>query len=345
MDAKGTYSYTHSSGKDIFQFELKNSKGTAIGITNWGAIINYFKLIKKSGDVNDIVHGFYELKDYLGEQYLAQYPWFGCVVGRYANRIDHAKFELDGKEFHLSKNNGEHQLHGGAGGFDRRVWDLKQMDDNGRWIELNYLSIDGEEGYPGNLQVTVRYEISENNEFSFTLTATTDQATPVNLTQHSYFNLNNNKGTIHNHRIRLYCSRSLDQHELVATGEISDVKNTPYDFRNGKLLSEGLAGIDEYDKSFVRDGKGYGLAAEAHCDDSKTHLFIYTEEPVVHFYSGKWTPIVPGKDGIIYGPFSGFCMETHKHPNAVNIPHFPNTILRPGEQYRQKTVWKVVVDD
>jgi aldose 1-epimerase len=340
----GTYSYTHPSGKDIYQYELKNKKGTTVGITNWGAIINYFRIKKSNGEINDIVHGFTELKDYLGETYLSQYPWFGCVVGRYANRIANACFELDGKEYHLTKNNGPHQLHGGPGGFDRRAWDFVGQGMNGSsWIEFKYLSVDGEEGFPGNLETFVKYELNENDEFTYTLTAVTDQPTPVNLTQHSYFNLNNNKGTIHNHDLKLYCSNTIDQDEtLVATGRISDVDNTPFDFRELRSIGEGLEHIDEYDKSFIRDQKGYGLAAELHCSESGTHLYVYTTEPVVHFYSGKWTPKVEGKDGIIYGPFSALCLETHKPTNAVNIPQFPNTILRPGDQYYQKTMWKVV---
>lgn len=341
---QGTYNYTHPSGKDVFQYQLKNKKGTTVGITNWGAIINYFRVKKSNGEINDIVHGFDNLKDYLGETYLAQYPWFGCVVGRCANRIGNGSFELDGKKYELTKNDGPHQLHGGAGGFDRRVWDfVEQGEDPAQWIELKYLSVDGEEGYPGNMEVTLRYELSDEDELIYTLTANTDRATVVNLTQHTYFNLNNSKGTIHDHDIRLYCSKTLDQDEkLVATGGISEVENTPFDFRNIKSIGEGLSHIDEYDKSFVRDEQGFGLAAEAHCIESGTHLFIYTTEPIVHFYSGKWTPLVKGKDGIQYGPFTGFCLETHIHPNAVNIPHFPNTILRPGEEYRQKTVWRVI---
>lgn len=324
----------------IFQYEIRNKKGTRVGVTNWGAIINYFKLIKKDGEINDIVHGFYDLNDYLGEKYLSQYPWFGCVVGRYANRICNASFELDGKTYQLTKNDGQHQLHGGAGGFDRRIWDIVEINDS--CIELKYLSQDGEEGYPGNLEVHVRYELSDDDELSYILTATCDKACPVNLTQHTYFNLNNNQGTIHDHEMRIYASQTIDQDaSLVATGILSGVTGTPYDFNNWTRIGDGLKKIPEYDKSFIRDEKGFGLAAEVRCEKSGILLQVYTSEPVVHFYSGKWTPEVIGKDGIRYGPFSGFCLETHMHTNAVNIPHFPDTVLRPGETYFQKTVWKV----
>lgn len=337
----GIINYTNDAGSTIYQYELKNKKGTSVGITNWGAIINYFKIIKKDRGVNDIVHGFYDLKDYLGEKYLSQYPWFGCVVGRYANRIRNASFELDGKIYQLTSNNNGHQLHGGSGGFDRRVWNLVETKDN--WIELKYHSADGEEGYPGNLDVLVRYELSDEDELSYTLSSTCDQACPVNFTQHTYFNLNNNQGTIHDHDIRIISSKTIDQDkELVATGSISNVDGTTFDLREWTRIGDGLKEMDEYDKSFIRDEKGYGLAAELSSFKSGILLQVYTTEPVVHFYSGKWTPQVKGKDGITYGPFSGLCLETHVHPNAVNIPVFPNTVLRPGETYRQKTVWKVI---
>ena len=259
--------------------------------------------------------------------------------------IKYAEFELDGKKYFLSKNNGNEILHGGPGGFDRRVWHLVAFGENPNpFLELKYLSADGEEGFPGNLETVIRFELNNKNELSYQYKATCDQPTIINLTHHSYFNLNNGKGTIEDHEVKLYGSQMLEQDaNLVATGKILPVEKTPFDFTEFKQIGEGLKQVDEYDKSFVTDKKENSLVAEARSLQSGIHLKIYCDEPIIHFYSGKWIPAVKGKNGETYGPFSGFCLETHKHPNAINISHFPNTVLRPGEVYYQKTVYKVIV--
>ena len=192
----------------------------------------------------------------------------------------------------------------------------------------------------------IRFELNDNDELSYQYTACCDEPTPVNLTHHSYFNLNNGKGTIHDHEIKLYASAMLEQDgNLTATGKILPVAGTVFDFRNYKRIGDGLEVIDEYDKSFLVDKEdgatGLALVAEARSPQTGLRLEVWSNEPIVHFYSGKWTPQVKGKNGSHYGPFSGLCLETHLHPNAVNIPHFPNTILKPGEIYVQKTVYKV----
>lgn len=347
MPVNQQYCLTHSSGEDIYLFTLRNAMGTEVIITNYGAIITSFKIKNPEGTVNDIVLGFDNAEDYWSADYLQQYPWFGCAVGRYANRIKNAEFSIDGKKYLLSKNRGNDQLHGGLNGFDKKIWPLVSTGETPQpFLELKYISKDGEEGFPGNLEVVIRYELNDNNELSYQYTATCDQPTAVNLTHHSYFNLNNGMGSIHDHEIKIYSSNVLEQDEnLIPTGNIIPVTGTVFDFRNYQSIGDGLAKIPEYDKSFVIDNKGntttLSLIAEARLLQTKTLLQIYSTEPMVQFYSGKWTPVVKGKNGIMYGPFSGFCLETHKHVNAINIPHFPNTILRPGEIYYQKTVYKV----
>ncbi|MEO7924872.1 MAG: aldose epimerase family protein [Chitinophagaceae bacterium] len=344
MPVQQRFCFKDPAGEDIYLFTLTNQSGTTVTITNYGAIISSFTIRKKDGSTNDIVLGFDDPAQYLDEDYLAQYPWFGCAVGRYANRIKNGEFELDGKKYPLTKNRGEEQLHGGWDGFGKRTWRLVNRDETPcSFLELRYLSREGEEGFPGNLETIIRFELSEENELSYEYKATTDQPTPVNLTHHSYFNLNNGEGTIDEHEIRIHADEMLEQEEnLTATGNILPVAGTPFDFREFRQISEGLTLVDEYDKSFVVNKNDSQLVSEARSAASGLYLQIYSTEPIVHFYSGKWIPGIKGKMGTVYGPFFGFCLETHTHPNAVNFPHFPNTILRPGETYYQKTVYKVI---
>ncbi|MBC7872660.1 MAG: galactose mutarotase [Ferruginibacter sp.] len=349
INKTGKYCFTHTSGGAIFLFNLQNATGSEVLITNYGAIITSIKIKQTDGTVNDIVLGFDKPEEYVAEDYLRDYPWFGCAVGRHANRIKNAEFELNGKKYHLTKNSRYDQLHGGDGGFDRRVWEFAGQGTTPQpWLSLTYKSPDSEEGFPGNLVVTIRFEWSDENELSYEYTATCDEPTVVNLTHHDYFNLNNGTGTIEDHEIKIYASRMLEQDEnLVATGSLTPVTNTVYDFREFTRLGDRLTKIEDtiaigYDKSFVVDNIGTQLVAEARSSQSGLTLQVYTTEPIVHFYSGKWIPVVKGKNGTTYGPLSGFCLETHGYPNAVNIPGFPTTILKPGETYRHKTVYKII---
>lgn len=345
MPVKKQYCYTDSSGQDIYLFTLTNLSGTEVLITNYGAIITSFCIRDKEGAVNDIVLGFDKVEDYANESYLANYPWFGSAVGRNANRIKNAQFVIDKKEYILSKNKGNDHLHGGVNGFDKKVWQLIKTEETPvNSLELKYMSPDGEEGYPGKLDVIIRFELNNENELSYEYSAYCDRPTVVNLTHHSYFNLNNGVGDINNHEVRIYGSWVLDQDDnLVANGDLSSVANTEFDFHEFTLLGERLSKIAEYDKSFVadKDAISLSLMAEVRSVVSDVLLQVYSTEPIVHFYSGKWIPSIIGKNGIKYGPFSGLCLETHKHPNAINISHFPDTVLRPGEIYSSKTVYKI----
>jgi len=346
MKSGALFCYTNSRNEDIYLYTLRNSQ-TEVLISNYGAIINTYRVLC-GGVATDIVLGFDRMEEYLGPEYLKQYPWFGCAVGRYANRIRDAAFELDGKKYFVTKNRGRHQLHGGAEGFDKKVWKFRDAGEGDvPFLELSYRSAHGEEGFPGNLEVLIRFELREPHELSYEFSATADQPTPVNLTHHGYFNLNNGEGTIHGHELFIPASSYLQQDEdLVATGSYVPVNGTAHDFRNSKQIGEALQQLPEFDQSFVLDKESVEtelqVAAKLDSPHSRLSLTVMTTEPVVHFYSGKWTPRVAGKRGQPYGPFSGLCLETHIHANAVNIPHFPNTVLRPGETYRQKTTYRVL---
>lgn len=344
MPVKQQYCLAHPTGEDIYLFTLSNDKDTEVNITNYGAIITSFKIKDPAGILNDIVLGFDKIEDYWSPDYLQQYPWFGCAVGRNANRIKNAAFEIDGEKYCLTKNRGNDQLHGGEGGFDRRVWQFVAQGKTPQpWLELKHISADAEEGFPGNLEVTIRFELNDENELSYEYKATCDKATVINLTHHSYFNLNNGKGTIEDHEIKIHSSVVLEQDEnLVTTGNLLPVANTAVDFRNFARIGDGLRKVEEFDKSFVVDRNTESLVAEARSLQSGLHLKIYSTEPIVHFYSGKWIPVVRGKNETTYRPLSGFCLETHQHPNAINIPEFPSPVLRPGEIYHHKTVYKVL---
>ena len=343
------YCYTNEDGKDIFLYFLRNAKGTEVSVTNYGAIITAFKLRQDDGTTNDIVLGFDDIREYRSDAYMKQNPFFGAAVGRYGNRISKAAFSIDGKHYPLHANMGPDHLHGGNNGIDKKVWTFIQQDENPATLTLEYLSPDGEEGYPGNLKIRIRYELNDQDELSFTYSAETDQPTAVNLTHHSYFNLHNGSGTIHDHEVRVCGSKILEQNaSLSTTGTLIPVEGTEFDFRTFTSVGERLSTVPEYDKSFEIDpslgdqnGEDLQLAAELRFKANGLLLQVYTSDPVVHFYTGKWIPPLTGKNGQAYDAFSGLCLETQIHPNAINIPHFPDTVLRPGKIYHSKTLYKI----
>jgi len=343
MPLKQQFCFKNSAGEDIYLFLLSNKNGTTISITNYGAVIIAYKIKMKDGSFDDIVLGFDDVKDYLSENYLQHYAYLGAVCGRYTNRIKNGWFILDGKEYQLTQNMGNDLLHGGREGFDKKTWKLKSANDNS--VELTYLSKNGEEGFPGNLETTIRFELNDKDELSYEFFATTDKPTAVNLTHHSYFNLNNDKETIEEHEVKINASSILKQDEgLVCNGEFIPVENTMYDFRDFKAINKNWDKGNGYDQCFIIDNKTeeLSLVAEGRSKQSGITLQIFSTERAVQFYTGQGLNIRNAKNGIDYVPFSGFCLETHKHPNAINIPHFPNTILRPGEKYYQKNVYKII---
>ena len=338
----GHYCFTNSSVEDIYLFTLRNAKGTEVCITNYGAILTSFKVRHANASINDIVLGFDRVEDYLSKEYLDGYPFFGAVIGRYANRIKNGEFSIDGKKYFLRKNKAADHLHGGATGFDKKVWVCDYYSE--KILTLKYKSIDGEEGYTGNLNVILRFELTDNNELIYDFTATTDKPTAVNLTHHSYFNLNNGNGTIGDHRIKINSPALLEQdNNFVSTGKLLPVVNTMFDFTKARRIDECWNEMDGYDQTFIIEKNDLLFpVAEGYSEKSGITLQVFTSEPAIHFYTGKWIPPLKGKNGNCYGPFSGFCLETHKHPNAINIPHFPNTVLRPAEMYHTTTMYRII---
>lgn len=349
MSIEQKFCLKNSSGEDIYLFTLINKQGSVVNLTNYGAIITGFKIKSYNGQLNDIVLGFDEVSDYLSDSYLSNYAYLGAACGRYSNRIKNARFVIDSNEYHLSANMGHEQLHGGITGFDKKVWEVVSIEqDPFPSVSFKYFSVDGEEGYPGNLETTIRFTFNDDNELCYEFTSMTDKPTAVNLTHHSYFNLNNGEGSIEEHEVKIYASHYLMQDEnLVCNGELIPVAETQYDFRIFKKINRDWNKEHGYDQCFIIDNKSdeLSLVAEARSAQSALTLKIYSTEPAVQFYTGQGLNIMHAKNDIDYKPYSGFCLETHKHPNAINIPHFPNTVLRPGEKYYQKNVYKILQND
>ncbi|MES2418933.1 MAG: aldose epimerase family protein [Bacteroidota bacterium] len=332
--------------KEVISVVLSNDRGTEVKIFNYGTIINQFIVTNAHGDKQDIVLGFDTFEQYLSKAYLTDYPYFGAIIGRYANRIKDGEFNLDGVAYQLAKNNGNDCLHGGNVGFDRKVWDIINLTETPHaGVTFQYFSLDGEENFPGDLAVQLTFELTNNDELILTYQADTDEATPVNLTHHSYFNLSATGKQVMDHVHQANAAHYLEQDDnWVVTGKLIPVEGTRHDFRNGKAIGEGWDPELGYDQTYVLD-KEYGaltLATKTTAADSGLTLLVYTTEPVAHLYTAKYLKVENGKGGKNYGEFDAFCVETQHHPNAVNIPHFPNTILRPDEIYRQTTIYKVV---
>jgi len=329
--------------EDIYLFKLINNRGTEVHITNYGAIITSFKLKQPDGSFNDIVLGFDDPSDYWRADYLADYPYFGAVIGRYANRIKEGRFTIDGDTYQLATNKGSDHLHGGENGFDKKVWKLVSFDEGPHpSLVLQYTSPDGEEGYPGELITTIRFDLADEDELSYEITAIANQSTAVNIAHHSYFNLHNGEGTVADHEVRIDARSVLEQDDnFVVTGQLLPVAGTAYDLQSFTVTGSKWNPEEGYDQTFVLEPHDETIpVAEARSGKTGLTLQVFTSEPVVHFYTGKWIPAIKGKNE--YAPYSGLCFETQVHPNAINIPSFPATILRPGETYRTRTRYKVI---
>jgi aldose 1-epimerase len=316
-------------------------------ITAYGAILTELRAPDRYGRVANVVHGFDNL-----EQYVKGHPGFGATIGRFGNRIARARFTLDGKEYTLAANNGRNHLHGGLKGFDKFVWEAKPLPagDHEAAVQFTYSSKDGEEGYPGNLSVTVPYTLTDDNELRIDYHATTDRATPVNLTNHSYFNLAGD-GDVLDHEVMIAGDRYTPvDDELIPTGEIAGVKGTPLDFtkpmRIGARIEQLKPRPGGYDHNFVLNGGGKSLALAARVTEPKSGrvMEVLTTEPGIQFYTGNFLDgKYTGVSGVVYGRHSGFCLETQHFPDSVNRPNFPSTILRPGGTLKSTTVLKFSV--
>lgn len=341
-------------GTPVSLYTLSNHKGAQIQITNYGGIIVSIKVPDKAGKIEDVTLGFDSLEGYLSETYLKENPYFGAIIGRYANRIAKGRFSLEGHTYKLAQNNGENHLHGGRRGFDKVVWQAQTFQrEQEAGLVLQYTSPDGEEGYPGALSVTVVYTFNSENELKMEYKASTTKTTVLNLTNHAYFNLTGNKRDILEHRLMIQADAFVETDQAsIPTGKLQEVAGTPFDFREtatiGKSIQEEhqqlLWGIG-YDHTWVLGKKGdMKLAARLEDPQSGRTLEVLTTEPGVQLYTGNYlNGKLQGKGGVAYAHRWGLCLETQHYPDSPNQPHFPSTILKPGEVYESATVYKFSV--
>ena len=334
-------------GQSVTLYTLKNAGGMEVRATNYGGIITHLLVPDREGNLEDVALGYDSLQGYLDET-----PYFGSIIGRYGNRIGGGTFTLNGETFDLAKNNGPNHLHGGLKGFDKVVWDAEPFERDGeRGIVFTYTSPDGEEGYPGTLSTRVTYTLTDENELIFGYQATTDRATPVNLTQHTYFNLaGHDGGDILDHVMIINADRftPIDS-TLIPTGELRPVEGTPFDFRQPTPIGARIDQQDEqirhglgYDHNFVLNGEPgpMKLVARVYEPESGRVMEVSSTEPGVQFYSGNFLDgSITGKDGAVYNHRNGFCLETQHFPDSPNKPEFPSTILEPGEEYSSRTIY------
>jgi len=333
-------------------YTIKNNNGVVMQVTNYGAKIVTLFIPDKKGNFDDIVFGYKKIQDYLdGDKY------FGAVVGRYANRIAGGKFTLDGTEYQVPVNNGVNSLHGGDSGFDDAVWTGEITETlEGESVKLTLYSKDGDQGYPGNLYVEVLYTLTDDNELIVDYNAVTDKPTIINLSQHTYFNLNgHDSGPILNHEMVINADKftPVDQ-GLIPTGELRPVEGTAFDFKMPHLIGERIANTEEqialgggYDHNFILNKERAGeltFAASVYDMLSGRFLEVYTTHPALQFYTGNFLDgTAIGKGGKPYIYRSGFCLETQYYPDSPNHPDFPSTVLRSGEQYKHRTVFRFSV--
>ena len=332
-------------GAAVESFTLRNAAGVEVRAISYGGIITFLRVPDRSGTFDDIVLGFDRLDGYLKDP-----PFFGAIIGRYGNRIAKGQFTLDGATYELATNNGPNHLHGGNKGFDKVLWTAAPVEGKNA-VTFTRTSPDGEEGYPGNLQVQVTYTLTDQNELIVDYRATTDKATVVNLTQHSYFNLAGQaSGDILGHELMLNADRYTPvDGTLIPTGELAPVEGTPFDFRTPTAIGARIGDADPqlkngqgYDHNWVLNRSGDGLQLAARVVEPKTGrtLEVRTSEPGIQFYSGNFLDgTLTGKQGATYNHRTGFCLETQHFPDSPNQPNFPSTTLRPGEEYRTTTVF------
>jgi aldose 1-epimerase len=337
-------------GTEISLYTLTNSLGTAMTVTNYGGIIVSLKTEDRNGIFEDIVLGYDSLSSYVRSN-----PYFGAIIGRYGNRIAKGKFKLDGQTYNLAVNNGENHLHGGLKGFDKVVWKGDNYNTaDAAVLKLTYTSKDLEEGYPGNLQAEVTYTLTNDNELKIDYKATTDKKTVVNLTNHSYFNLSGNtKKDILGHTLTLAASKFLPVDKgLIPTGELADVKGTPFDFTSAVVIGERINDNHEqmkfgggYDHCWVIDSTANAAPIASVYDTVTGRLLeVYTTEPGIQFYSGNFLDgTITGKFNTVYKKRYGLCLETQHFPDSPNKPSFPTTVLNPGETYTSQTIYKFSV--
>jgi aldose 1-epimerase len=333
-------------GTEVKLYTLTNDNNLSVKITNYGAIITSIEMPDQNGEMENIVCGFEKLEDYISDEYLSSYPYFGAIIGRFGNRIAKGHLVIEGKTYEMAINNGPNHLHGGKIGFDRRLFSAKPFEnDKEVGVKLTYLSPDMEENYPGNLNVTCTYTFNNNNELGIHYEAETDKTTVVNLTNHSYFNLTGGKSNILEHELELAATKMTEMVDQIPTGKIIPVAGTPYDFTTPKKLNHRINEVPMgYDDNFVLDNETGALKYIGTLKEPKSgrKVEVLTTQPGVQVYTGYWNPelIINGQKK--FGSFSGIALETQHYPDSVNQPGFPNTILKPGEKYNETTIYRFI---
>ena len=335
-------------GREAMLYTLENKSGMVVKITNYGGAITAIEVPDKNGTAGDVVLGYDSV-----EEYVAGNPFFGVITGRYANRIAKGQFSIDGETYTLATNNGENHLHGGIEGFDKKLWDTETFEnENGVGVVMRYTSPDGEEGYPGTLASTVTYTLTPANGIQIDYEATTDKATVVNLTNHSYFNLKDGgASSILDHKMRIIADQYVPTDAgNIPLGPLEDVEGTPFDFRTATAIGERIEQEDTqleygfgYDHNYVLKDQGSGLrlVAEVHDEASGRFMEVLTTEPGVQFYTGNHlNDNFTGRGDVTYASRSGFCLETQRYPDTPNQPDYPTARLNPGETYTSTTVYR-----
>ncbi|NTW26309.1 MAG: galactose mutarotase, partial [Lentimicrobium sp.] len=309
-----------------------------------GGIVTSIKTPDLQGKVSEIALGFDSAEAYLSESYIANCPYFGSIAGRYANRISKGKFQIDGTAYSLATNNGGNALHGGIRGFDKRTWEGKLVSGPGyTGVELSYLSPHLEEGYPGNLQVKVTYQLNNSNELMISFEAETDKTTILNLTNHTYFNLTGCRENILNHHLRINSKTQIESINLIPSGKFADASGTIYDFSHGKNIGQDIAELsDGYDAGFVlplENGRltFAGVLSE---ETSGRMVEVLTNQPSIHVYTGYYIPALKGHNNADYGRYMGVALETQHFPDSPNHSQFPTTLLKPGETFNSETIFR-----
>lgn len=328
-----------AAGEKVHEFTLQNGNDITVKLINYGATLTSLVTPDRDGKLADIVLGYDDIGGYESDPIFS-----GCVVGRFANRISNASFELEGKQYPLAANfEGGHHLHGGEVGFNARVWDAQIVkQESAVGVAFTLVSQDGEEGYPGRLVVRMKYLLNDNDDLIMDYYATTDKTTHINLTQHSYYNLaGHDSGDVHKHFVRLYCDHYLpvDEHG-VPTGEVKSVEGTPFDFRKGARIDRQVA-EGRYDHNYVlsmeRPEKPILLARVSEGSTGRG-MAVRTDQPGVQFYTSIHMKETPGRNGAVYNTNQALCLETQHFPDTPNKPNFPTTVLKPGEEFRSKTI-------
>lgn len=324
------------NGESVYSHELINKNGIEVKIINYGATINSIKIPLKTGKIIDVVLGLDTLEDYIKSYEIGGSPYYGATIGRYSGRINQGSFTLNNKKYQLEKNQNNHTLHGGNIGLSQRIWEVVKITEGiNPSIKMTYFSPNMEGGFPGNLTVDLTYTLTENNELNIEYKATTSEDTIINLTNHSYFNLEGHNGTVANQDLYINSKSILDTNEEnIPTGLVLDINNSHFDFSTVKKCPIKI------DTSFVLN-KNNEVAASLYSESSNLKMLVYTDQPSVHIYvGGKCDEQLIGKEKSKYQTNSGICFETQNFPDAPNHGHFPNSVLKKDETYLQKTIYK-----